>query len=771
MRFRIAIICAVIALIRILPAFPAKDKVEEVVFWYGATQDERAAYEQMIDEFNRAHPNIKVRGMLVPQKYVERKLMLSVAGGAPPDVVRFYTHLGGEMMSRGGLESLDDLIERDGFDLSDFYPVGIEQNTYNSRLYGIPWILSPNALFYNKKLFREAGLDPNRPPKTWKELEEYALKLTRRGKNGNIEQVGYTNFLNNPTDFHMYLWQSGGEPLTPNLKKPNFTSPEGIETLTWMQDFLIKEMGTMKPGISREKASAEAVKRLQVFSSAFAGATQDPFGLGKVAMRVDSPFRIPALLQYFPDLEFGIADVPYNKVRALEVVGNSLVIPRGSRHKEAAWEFIKFASNKEQSLNICKVAGRIPARISAATLPEYYNNPLVKPFVDQIEYGRTTPVAPGYREVGDAIASNIELALKGILPPKDALTNAAVKGQEVLDIANEDPNKYPMIPWKATAVASALALVLITAGGWWYVRKETSHSPAARREAKAFYLFLTPWLIGFVVLTFGSIVASLVFSLSKWDTLSPARFVGLGNFIKLFTDDPRFMKALGNTLYYAAFSIPLAMIGGLGISVLMNQKLRGISLFRTVYYLPAVVSGVATAILWQWIFNPRTGFFNKIIGLVMEPPPGWLIDPAWSKPAFIIMSLWAIGGTMIIYLAGLQGIPEELYEASKIDGASTWQRFRNVTLPLLTPTIFYQLIVGTMAAFQFFIPAYVMTDGGPEDSTLFFSLYLFRNGFEWMKIGYASAMAWILLAIVLVITIFQFKAAKRWVYYEGQKEN
>ncbi|MEN6372723.1 MAG: extracellular solute-binding protein [Armatimonadota bacterium] len=769
MRFRLIVVCAIIALMNILPAHAAAK--EEVVFWYGATQDEQAAYEQMIAEFNRTHADILVRGMLVPQRYVERKLMLSVSGGAPPDVVRFYTHLGGEMMSRGGLEPLSGLVARDKFDLSDFYPVGIEQNTYKGRLYGIPWILSPNALFYNKALFRKAGLDPNHPPKTWKELEEYAMKLTVRDKNGNVEQVGYANFLNNPADFHMYLWQSGGNPLSADLKHPNFTSPEGIGVLTWMQDFLIKEMGTMKPGISHAQASADAVRKLQTFNSSFVGATQDPFGLGKVAMRVDSPFRIPALLKYFPNLDIGVAAAPYSKVRAVEVVGNSLVIPKGSRHKEAAWEFIKFASTRKQSLGICKVAGRIPARISAATWPEFYNNPLVKPFVDQIKYGRTTPVAPGYREVSDALAGSIEMALKGQQTPKAALDNAAEKGSKILYEANEDPNLHPKIPWKATAIISGLVLLLAIAAVCCYTARETRHSRAARREAMNFYLFLSPWLIGFIVLTFGSIAASLVFSFSKWDTLSPARFIGLDNFINLFTNDPRFMKALGNTLYYAAFSIPLAMIGGLAISVLMNQKLRGISIFRTIYYLPAVVSGVATAILWQWIFNPGTGILNKLLALVMKTPPGWLIDPDWSKPAFIIMGLWAIGGTMIIYLAGLQGIPGELYEASRIDGASAWQRFRNVTLPLLTPTIFYQLIVGTMAAFQFFLPAYIMTDGGPQDSTLFYSLYLFRNGFEWMKIGYASAMAWVLLAIVMVITIIQFKFANRWVYYEGEKES
>lgn len=770
MRIKSAIAAILAAVIIWIPTLASAR--EKVVFWFGATQDERAAYEEMIRDFNRTHPDIEVQGMLVPQSYVERKLILSVAGGVPPDVVRFYTHLGGEMMSRGGLEPLDDLIARDKFDLSDFYPVGIEQNTYLGKLYGVPWILSPYALFYNKRLFKEAGLDPNHPPTNWEELENYAMRLTVRTPDGGIERVGYADFLNNPTNFNLYLWQSGGSPLSPDSRHPAFADKTGVATLTWMRDFLVHEVGPKRTNPSSGAAAAQAIKNLQTFQSSFAGATQDPFGLEKVAMRIDSPFRIPDIKKYFPSLDFGIAEVPHNRVKALEVVGNSLVIPRGSKHREAAWEFIKFASSREQVLTVCRVAGRIPARISAAKSPGYYENPLVKPFVDEIEYGRTTPVAPGYREVSDALARQIEQALKGQATPEVALNRASVKAQEILNVANEDVARYAPVPWGTVAVVTGVILALAVGAGTWYVLKHTRGSRKARREAITFYVFLLPWLVGFVVFTFGSTVASLLLSFCRWDILSPARFVGFRNFTGLFLEDPRFIKALWNTLYYAAFSIPLAIVGGLAISVLLNQKLLGIRVFRTVYYLPAIVSGVATAILWQWIFNPKTGLFNRFLSMVMDNPPGWLLDPVWSKPAFIIMGLWGIGGAMIIYLAGLQGIPEELYEASRIDGANAWQRFRNVTIPLLTPTIFYQLIIGTMAAFQFFTPAYIMTagTGGPEDSTMFYSLYLFKNAFEWMKMGYASALAWILFAIVLFVTLAQFKASGKWVYYEGKAE-
>ncbi len=789
MKLKLTIALLFVALLAIIPIQSDAREKETVVFWYGATPEERVAYEQMIAEFNRTHPDIEVRGMLVPQSYVERKLILSVAGGVPPDVVRFYTHLGGEMMSRGGLEPLDDLIARDRFDLSDFYPIGIEQNTYNGRLYGVPWILSPNALFYNKRLFREAGLDPNRPPKTWKELEDYSVKLTKRTASGDIVCIGYTNFLNNPTDFHMYLWQTGGEPLSPDMKRIAFTSPEGVEALTWMRDFLIKLAGPKETGLTKEQAVERAKNNLNRFRSSFSGPTQDQFGLEKVAMRVDSPFRIPSMLKYFPDLDYGIAPVPYNKVEAMEVVGNSLVIPRGSKHRDAAWEFIKFASSREQMLTVTnfnnQFSGRIPARKSAAKSEELYGNPLIAPFVDQIErgYGRTTPIAPGYREVGDALARNIEQVFSGKLTPEAALKQASADGQKTLDKATEDMTRYPAVPWATLAVVTGVLLAVTIGFVWFVIIKQTRGHRMARREAVLFYLFLSPWLVGFIVLTLGSILASLVFSFTRWDILSAARFVGISNYIELIFRDPRFITALYNTIYYAFFSIPLAMTGGLAISVLMNQKLRGMQVFRTVYYLPAVVSGVATAILWQWLFNPTTGLFNKLLimlgldkliltltGAVVAN--GFLNEANLAKPAFIIMGLWSVGGAMIIYLAGLQGIPEELYEAAKIDGTNAWQRFRHVTLPLLSPTIFYQLVIGTMAAFQFFTPVYIMTGGTgqPEDSTMFYSLYLFKNAFEFMKMGYASAMAWILFAIVLVITLVHFKGAKRWVYYEGKSE-
>jgi multiple sugar transport system permease protein len=230
--------------------------------------------------------------------------------------------------------------------------------------------------------------------------------------------------------------------------------------------------------------------------------------------------------------------------------------------------------------------------------------------------------------------------------------------------------------------------------------------------------------------------------------------------------DPLFWTSLYNTAYYAVFFIPLGILMAFGLSILLNQRVKGLAVYRTVYYLPSIVPAVANAILWIWLLNPQWGLINTILKLVGIEGPGWLTSEKWAKPGLILMSLWGVGSWIIIYLAGLQGVPEQLYEAAEVDGATKLQRFLYITIPLMTPTIFFTLITGLIGAFQVFTQAYIMTNGGPVNSTLFYALYLFRNAFNYLKMGYASSMAWILFLIVLILTLIQFKLAQKWVFYE-----
>jgi multiple sugar transport system permease protein len=299
--------------------------------------------------------------------------------------------------------------------------------------------------------------------------------------------------------------------------------------------------------------------------------------------------------------------------------------------------------------------------------------------------------------------------------------------------------------------------------------KSKKMKPLARREAINAYLLISPWLIGFVIFTLGPMVASLIFSFTNYSIAKPPmKFIGLVNYAQILFQDYRFWKSLRITLTYAVFAIPLGLVFGLLLALLLNSKVPGISVWRTVYYTPSVVSGVAVAILWVYLFNPQYGIINWALSLVNIKGPGWLNSPQWALPALIIMSLWGVGGGMIIYLAGLQGIPTALYEAAEVDGASTVQKFFNITLPMITPVLFYNLIIGIIFTFQIFTQVYVMTGGGPVESTLFYNLYLYNNAFRYQEMGYASALAWILFLIVLVLTMLVFKSSAMWVYYEGE---
>jgi multiple sugar transport system permease protein len=283
------------------------------------------------------------------------------------------------------------------------------------------------------------------------------------------------------------------------------------------------------------------------------------------------------------------------------------------------------------------------------------------------------------------------------------------------------------------------------------------------------YVFLSPWLLGMIFFTGGPIIASLFLSFCDWDLITPPKLIGLGNFVKMFAD-ARFLHSMYNTFYYTVFSVPLGIIGSVMVALLMNQKWKSVNLLRTIYYLPSVTSGVASAIIWMWLFNPDFGLINYGLSVLGVKGPLWMADEVWAKPAIVIMSLWGVGGNMIIYLAGLQGIPRQLYEAADIDGAGMLDKFRYVTLPMLTPVIFFNLIMSIVASFQIFTQVYTMTggQGGPADSTLVMVLYIYQQAFKFHNMGYASAIAWVLFVIILLFTLGQFKLSGGWVHYEGE---
>ena len=291
-----------------------------------------------------------------------------------------------------------------------------------------------------------------------------------------------------------------------------------------------------------------------------------------------------------------------------------------------------------------------------------------------------------------------------------------------------------------------------------------------RKETLSFYIAIAPWLAGFLLFTAGPMLISLWVSFTDWDLLTDPRWVGLDNYSNLATDSI-FIQSIKVTLAYTAAYVPLDLVGGLLLALLVRPRFKGIGIFRTIFYLPTVFSGVAFVVVWLWMLNPNGGLINLALGWFGIEGPRWLLDPQYALWSLVLMSFWGWGRSMALYLGGLQSIPGELYEAAAMDGAGSFRQFFAVTLPLLSPTILFNLVLSVIATFQSFTSAFVATNGGPLDSTLFLVLYIYRQAFEFFHMGYAAALAWVLFAIILVLTLLLLRSQKFWVFYLGERND
>jgi len=567
------------------------------------------------------------------------------------------------------------------------------------------------------------------------------------------------------------------------------------------------------------------VGKVDAYQSGFQARELDPFLTNKVAMKIDGSWVTNNIARFGPDLDFGLVPAPvpadrlHHRGRFKDekdtfitwAGGFSYAIPRGSAHPEEAWEFIKWMSSPE--------AGVIDAKAQKA-----YNESKHRPFVPNLSANRKTntavfsqfaPASPKFRQTMLQFVSMMELARfrpvtfvgqklwdehvrafeaathHATLYPKlsthDASQKAMDEGTRVVQRELDkvfQKNRFELLN---PAIPIAIVIGVLVPGmafvGWRLI-KLLRLRRMARSEATAGMIFAAPWMFGFVVLTAGPILASIFLSFCDYDVLHPARFIGLNNYTELFgSDSTNLFKSLGNVFYTAFWGIPLGICTSLAVAMLLNAKVKGMSFYRTFFYLPSIVPVVASAVLWAWVLNgdPNRGLLNAAwkasIGQWFGiAPPGWFGAEQWAKPGLILQGLWGAGAGMILWLAGLQGVPAHLYEAADLDGAGWWAKFCNVTLPMLSPYIFFNFIMGTINALQEFDRVYVLSGGdpsrsiGPVDSLLMPVMYLFKNAFQYFKMGYASALAWILFIIILALTLIQFKLAPRWVYYEAEQK-
>ena len=303
----------------------------------------------------------------------------------------------------------------------------------------------------------------------------------------------------------------------------------------------------------------------------------------------------------------------------------------------------------------------------------------------------------------------------------------------------------------------------------WLTKLFRYQTLAETRECLWGMLFATPWLLGLLIFIIGPIFASLVLSLTKYDVITRPEFLGFENYRRAFFEDELFWPSLGRTARYAVSVVPFGLIGSLCLAMLLNQGLKGTNLFRTLYFLPSLTPSVAMAILWRWLLQPSVGPVNYVLKTIGTKGPGWLTDPKWALNSLIMIALWGgMGGNnMLIFLAGLQGVPTELYDAAEVDGAGRWAKFRHVTLPMISPTMFFNLIMGIIGSLKVFTMAFVATSGGPSRATWFYALHLYNWAFQYFEMGYAAALAWIFAIVLILITLLQFRLSSRWVFYAG----
>lgn len=787
---------------------PIQQPKTKLVVWGISFGPDSKGIEAVVREFERRNPDIDVRvvsmgaGGMDPQK-----LMTSIVGKVPPDVINQDRFTIGDWASRGAFMSLDEFAARDlGKDplcpkKQDYYPATWAEASFDGKLYAIPTSADNRILYWNRTIFRrhadelrKAGLDPDRPPKTWSQVLAYSKILTERDKSGNIKVAGFLpNFGN--SWLYMYSFMTGAKFMSDDGRTCTLYSKEAEEALQFMIDGYDVVGGY-------EKA--------QAFQSGFLQNQNDAFIVGKVAMKIDGDWILNSLSRWGPDLDFGVSPPPIpderlagkgryagEKEKLITWTGGfSYAIPTGARRPEEAWRFIKWATSPDARLVEARAQAAWERKRGREFIPRQSANLVanerffsefkpaepnfaaaLRQHIDLMPMGRIRPVTFVGQQLWDEHVRAMERACLKKMSPKEALlTGQRVVQRELDNYFRTD--SYPIVDLRipagiGLAGLGCLGIVLFAL----YKRKRLG--VLGRHEAKWGYILVSPWAIGFLVFTLGPMLASFFFSFTQYNVLSPARWVGLRNYADLAgADSPNVEKALSNVTYLAGIGVPLSLVSGLAVALLLNAAARGVRFYRTIFYMPAIVPTVASAVLWSWLLagDPNKGLINAAWNGTVTPwlgvaPPGWINAESWAKPALIVMGVWGAGSGMILWLAGLKGVPTVLYEAASIDGATPRQQFWAITLPKLTPIIFFNTVMGFIGSIQEFDRIYMLRtpegNPGPADSLLVPVYHLFRNAFNYFKMGYASSLAWLIFGIILGLTIIQFVLAPRWVHYES----
>ena len=756
------------------------------------------ALRSAVGEFEQKYPNIKVR--LEPVSYGDyfNKLLVQIAGDVAPDVAMLDPNNFQRFARRGALLPLNQFYgDVPGFSIDDYYQPIVRASSYQGNLYVLPRDIAPiGIVYYNKKLFDEAGIPYPDGSWTWDfkmrpELKEKDFlwvisKLTKFNAKGKAYQWGISAaWPGAMVDAFVY---SLGARYGDDLERPRklgYTDPRTVQAYQFVSDLMLKDQYMPSPS---ELTSGLGSNSLQVFMQ------------GKVAMHVSGIWDTPVVRETVAPgkpafFEWDICKMPAYKDGTLWIPtgGSGYSVLSSTKYPKEAWLLTQWMAGEHGMLAMAKAGIAQPAIrkfalqepwIPGPNTPKDQQYPHNRIITDQLVPNVVfTPTADFWSEISGLANSPLDTIWSGTALPAAALKEAQDRASTRLtNILND--RERPPYNWSLSLVFGGILLAAVL----WFVygpERKVKYTTREKRESRIAYLFILPWILGMLIFTLGPMVFSLLLSLADWDVITPAKWRGLENFHEAFTVDPRFYKVLSVTTIYTVVAVPLGVLGSMLLALLLNAKVRGIAIYRTCFYLPSLASAVAASLIWKRIFQQDGGLLNLIIygpngdgnflGLATflshyapaHQQMNWLGLESSALPSIILMSVWGVGGGMIILLAGLQGIPNFYYEAALLDGAGVWHRFKSVTLPLLTPSLFFSMITGMIGAFQVFAQSFVMTAGGPNDSTRFYMLHLYEAGFKDLRMGYASALAWILFAVILFFTALQWRLQK-YVYYESE---
>ena len=758
-----------------------------ILHWGDRAED--VIVQSQVDEYMRENPRVKIIRVNPSYDLFRPKLKTMMAAGTPPDVFYLPPDVFPELATQKLIRPIDDYIEKEKAAgqaeyLKDFWPILMEAWHYDAatgqfgkgKLYGLPKDCTTAVMYVNLDLFNKAGVKVPYDGWTWDEYAAAVKKITalsgtpavngRQIFGGDLEI--WSDSLRN------IIWSYGGEYWgtkpdgSPDFARVLLDQPPAQQAMDMIYRLRHDEKTVFNVTGGRDNNDVG----FQQFIAGNIGC-DGPVG----------HWKIP-LLMTGVKFRWDTVPVPYKekKFQSSQIYLTAWTMASKTPYPDECFKLIKFLCSAEGAIMQSRAGLAIPPLISVSHSKDFLDPPDVtrhnaKVFTDALAYARIQQLPRQSEEWSRLIDQENARSLQMFnVDNMEVARSVQSRWTGILNspLAREDwkPFRWDVIVWVTVA-----ALVGVVALLWYRARREHL-GPLDRAQERAGFMFIMPWLIGFVGLTLGPMIVSLLLSFTKWSAMTPmdsALGVGTANYRQMWRNDPTFYQSLKVTVWYVVLAVPICQVLALAIAVLMNLKLRGITIFRTIFFVPSVVSGVALAVLWRQIFNDKYGLMNAILrpalAWIHAAPPDWFGSDAhrWAVPAFVIISLWGVGSGMIIYLAGLKGIPPSMYEAATIDGASAARRFWNVTLPMLSPLIFYNVVMGIIASFQIFTQAIVITSGDPDNTSYFYVLKLYREAFEFHNMGYASAMAWVLFVIVLMLTMLIFRGSKNLVYYEGLK--